>query len=119
MEAIDLSGMTVLPGFIDIHIHGGLGVRSCQSLDAVKKINEYLPSTGTTSWLSTVATIEGMEYVVSAIEEEPEKAQILGIHMEGPFLAPKHIPGTPHEEPHLPNLSDTRRTFFYYENYNR
>lgn len=106
MDKIDVSSMTLLPGFIDLHIHGALGVKACHGVDAIRTMNEYLPSCGTTGWLPTVDSIEAMEYIVSAIEEDMAGADILGIHMEGPFLAPKNIPGTPYEEPHLPSLKE-------------
>src|SRR5665647_3679104 len=54
MERIDVTGLTVVPGFIDIHIHGGRGVRASHGVDAIRKMCEYLPSSGTTSWLPTV-----------------------------------------------------------------
>ena len=106
IKRIDLSGMTLLPGFIDIHIHGALGVRANQGVEAIGKINEYLPSCGTTSWLPTIAEIDSMKYVVKSIERGPKGADILGIHMEGPYLAPKNIPGTPYEKAHLPDLRE-------------
>lgn len=106
MERIDVTGLTVVPGFIDIHIHGGRGVRASHGVDAIRKMCEYLPSSGTTSWLPTVQEIEGMKYIVSAIKENPNGSEILGIHMEGPYLAPKNIPGTPHEEVPKPNLRE-------------
>lgn len=106
MDRIDVSDMTLLPGFIDLHIHGALGVRASSGLDAIRAMNTYLPSCGTTGWLPTVDSIEAMEYVASAIEEDMDGADILGIHMEGPFLTPKNIPGTPYEEPHLPSLKE-------------
>jgi len=106
MEQIDMTGLTLLPGFIDLHIHGGRGVRASQGPDAIKTMCSYLPSTGTTGWLPTVGDLEGMRHVVAVIKEKTEGAEILGIHMEGPYLAPKNIPGTPHEEPHLPDLKE-------------
>jgi N-acetylglucosamine-6-phosphate deacetylase len=106
MEIVDVSGLTLVPGFIDLHIHGAMGVRASGGVEAIRKMCSYLPSTGTTGWLPTVMKLEEMGPVISAIKEEMEGARILGIHMEGPFLAPKNIPGTPFEEPHLPNLKE-------------
>ena len=106
MERIDVSGLTMIPGFIDLHIHGGVGVRASEGVDAIKKLCEHLPSCGTTSWLPTVNSVEAMKYVVSAIKSRFSGSEIIGIHMEGPYLAPKNIPGTPHEEPRLPSLKE-------------
>ncbi len=106
MKRIDVSGLTMLPGFIDIHIHGSLGINASDSLEGLRKIYEYLPSTGTTSWLPTILHERGIEVIVSAMKEQKNGSKMLGIHMEGPFLAPKNIPGTPHEEPRYPNLKE-------------
>jgi N-acetylglucosamine-6-phosphate deacetylase len=105
-EVVDVSGMTLVPGFIDLHIHGGSGVRASDGVEAIGKMAAYLPSTGTTSWLPSVGSIEAMRYIVAAAKEKPEGAEIIGIHMEGPYLAPKNLPGTDHEEPKLPNLKE-------------
>ena len=106
MKRIDVSGLTMLPGFIDIHIHGSLGIGASDSFEGLKRIYEYLPSTGTTSWLPTIMDEKGINTIVSAMREQKSGSEILGIHMEGPFLAPKNIPGTPHEEPRYPNLKE-------------
>ena len=107
MKRIDVSGLTLLPGFIDIHIHGAIGVRALEGVEEVRKLSRYLPSTGTTSWMPTIMNESGIPHIVSAIKmKEDQGAEILGIHMEGPFLAPKNIPGTPHEEPRYPNLNE-------------
>jgi N-acetylglucosamine-6-phosphate deacetylase len=106
MERIDVSGLTMVPGFIDIHIHGGMGVRSSEGVDQIRKLCEYLPSTGTTSWLPTVMSVDAIEYVVTAAKSRFPGSEIIGIHMEGPYLAPKNIPGTPKEEVKLPNLKE-------------
>jgi N-acetylglucosamine-6-phosphate deacetylase len=106
MEQIDATGLTMVPGFIDLHIHGGMGVRASEGVDQIKRMCEYLPASGTTSWLPTVQSIDAMKHVVSAIKSRFSGSEILGIHMEGPYLAPKNIPGTPHEEPRLPSLQE-------------
>jgi N-acetylglucosamine-6-phosphate deacetylase len=106
MERIDVTGLTMVPGFIDLHIHGGMGVRASKGTDQIKRMCEYLPSSGTTSWLPTVQSVDEMKYVVSAKKSHFSGSEIIGIHMEGPYLAPKNIPGTPHEEPKLPSLKE-------------
>ncbi|NLB42932.1 MAG: amidohydrolase family protein, partial [Clostridiales bacterium] len=106
MKRIDVSGLTMLPGFIDIHIHGSLGISASDSFEGLRRIYEYLPSTGTTSWLPTIMNEKGINVIVTVMKEQKSGSEILGIHMEGPFLAPKNIPGTPHEEPRYPNLKE-------------
>ena len=106
MKRIDVSGLTMLPGFIDIHIHGSLGIGASDSFEGLRRIYEYLPSTGTTSWLPTIMNEKGIDVIVSEMKEQKSGSEMLGIHMEGPFLAPKNIQGTPHEEPRYPNLKE-------------
>ena len=106
MKRIDVSGLTMLPGFIDIHTHGSLGASASDSLEGIRKIYEYLPSTGITSWLPTILDERGINVIVSAIKDQESGSKILGIHMEGPFLTPKNIPGSPYEEPRYPNMKE-------------
>lgn len=93
LELVDLGDCYLVPGFVDIHHHGAMGVRAEQGVDAVKVISEYLPRTGTTSWLPTVSTLAGVEAIVRAKKSGLAGADAAGIHMEGPYLAPKRLPG--------------------------
>ena len=93
VKVIDVGDKIVAPGFIDLHHHGAVGVLADEGAEAVKKIGQYLVKTGTTAWLPTVEALEGLKGIVSAREEGTGGADVIGIHMEGPFLAPKAIPG--------------------------
>lgn len=92
-KVIDVGDKIVVPGLIDLHHHGAIGVYAAEGAEAVKKIGQYLVETGTTSWLPTARTLESLEGIVIAKEEGTGGADVIGIHMEGPFLAPKGIPG--------------------------
>jgi N-acetylglucosamine-6-phosphate deacetylase len=95
VEIINAENNYVLPGFVDIHIHGGGG---CDFLDAdidsVKRIIKVHALHGTTSLLATTLTcpdevlLRGLSAVAEVIEC-PDKygAEILGIHLEGPYLS--------------------------------
>ena len=90
-ETIDLGGMTVLPGFIDVHIHGAVGVDVMDATaDGLRSVSEYLASQGVTSWLPTFvpATDENYATAVAAIAQtmNGSGARILGVHYEGPFV---------------------------------
>jgi N-acetylglucosamine-6-phosphate deacetylase len=95
---IDVGDKIVAPGLIDLHHHGAVGSYAAEGAEAVKRIGQYLVKTGTTGWLPTVGlptddTLENLRAVVTAKQEGTGGADVIGLHMEGPFLAPKGIPG--------------------------
>ena len=95
-EVIDGIGMTLVPGFIDIHAHGGGG---CDTQDgtpeSLKKICLSHAAHGTTGIVLTTmsAPHEILLSIVSLIDETistntPHSAEILGLHLEGPWVNP-------------------------------
>ena len=93
-ETIDVSDCIVCPGFIDMHVHGALGASfSTNAVEDVHKICAYRAETGTTGLLATVGTAS-WEQTVTALRtivdaaSTPIGSQILGVHMEGPYLSP-------------------------------
>ncbi|HHW10759.1 MAG TPA: N-acetylglucosamine-6-phosphate deacetylase [Firmicutes bacterium] len=111
-EVVDLGRHCLVPGFVDIHIHGGLGKRASEGCAAVEKIAAYLPATGTTSWLPTISAGKEIAGVLEAKERQQNGAIggaiIEGIHLEGPYLAPKNLPGSAPEDnvPPRPSVSE-------------
>jgi len=100
-EEIDLAGTTLLPGFIDVHIHGAVGVDVMDATPAgLQSISEYLASQGVTSWLPTFVPASDANYasavaVISAAESPG--ARMVGVHYEGPFVNSKQC-GALHTE---------------------
>ncbi|MDN5696040.1 MAG: N-acetylglucosamine-6-phosphate deacetylase [Staphylococcus equorum] len=96
LTTYDAQGQHVLPGFIDIHMHGGYGEDAMDaSCDGLKHLAESLLSEGTTSFLATTMT-QSDENITKALENiiEYQKQQnvlkaadIVGIHLEGPFIS--------------------------------
>ena len=96
LTTYDAQGQHVLPGFIDIHMHGGYGEDAMDaSYDGLKHLAESLLSEGTTSFLATTMT-QSDENITKALENiiEYQKQQnvlkaadIVGIHLEGPFIS--------------------------------
>jgi len=93
-EVLDLSGLTLLPGFIDVHIHGAVGVDVMEATPrGLIEVSEYLASQGVTSWLPTLVPGSDENYasVAAAVSEAMRSsggngARILGLHYEGPFV---------------------------------
>lgn len=94
-NVINADGNYVSPGFIDIHIHGSAGFDTMDgTFDAINAISKSIAKRGTTSFLPTTMT-EDKNKIKNAIKNvyknknHVEGAEILGIHMEGPFINPK------------------------------
>ena len=109
----------VIPGFIDQHIHGAAG---SDAMDGTKedlsKIACALAKEGTTAFLATTMTQspENIDKALTAvkeyIEESPETgAEILGVHLEGPFISKDFIGAQPLEYVAEPNVE----VFKHYE----
>ncbi len=97
IEIIDAKGAYVSAGFIDLHIHGSGGADVMDATpDALETISSTLLQTGTTSFLATTMTMssEAIEKALQNIQlhgDEVSGANLLGIHLEGPFInAQKH-----------------------------
>ncbi|MEH7548376.1 N-acetylglucosamine-6-phosphate deacetylase [Neobacillus vireti] len=117
-EAIDLvefpSNFKAIPGFIDVHIHGVNGVDTMDGTkEALEIMTEALPKEGTTSFLVTTMTQE-RESIEKALINAGEfitkqrshgKAEILGIHLEGPFVNSKMAGAQPIQYIIDPDLS--------------
>ncbi len=92
VDEIDLSGCTLVPGFIDVHIHGAVGVDTMVADAAeLRRISEFLATKGVTAWLPTLVPAPDADYAhaIAAIEEAMRStagARILGVHYEGPFV---------------------------------
>src|SRR5262245_53356199 len=90
-EELDLAGTTLLPGFIDVHIHGAVGVDvMAATAEDLRKVSEYLAGQGVTSWVPTFvpASDENYASAIAAISEAMDGpgARVLGVHYEGPFV---------------------------------
>src|ERR1700719_3268842 len=91
---------TAIPGFVDVHIHGAGGHDVMEANEtALGTITARLAAFGTTSLLATTVTasadetcrsVEGIsKYITGQYQTGDARAEILGIHFEGPFLSPE------------------------------
>jgi N-acetylglucosamine-6-phosphate deacetylase len=107
-RVIDLDGLRLFPGFIDVHIHGAVGVDTMEATaDDLLRIAEFLARQGVTGWLPTLvpAVDEQYQQAINAIEQAVARtsvhdkhddadhrlksvplARVLGVHFEGPFV---------------------------------
>jgi N-acetylglucosamine-6-phosphate deacetylase len=93
---LDLSGLTLYPGFVDAHIHGSAGVDLMEATpDGLHRVASFLASNGITAWVPTLVPGSPEEYrrAIGAVEElmrsqdeRPAAARAVGVHYEGPFV---------------------------------
>jgi N-acetylglucosamine-6-phosphate deacetylase len=97
-QEIRATANTAIPGFIDVHIHGAGGHDVMEgSAAALRAVTSKVAGFGTTSLLATTVTaspentcraVEGMARYITRQRESLElRAEVLGIHFEGPFIS--------------------------------
>lgn len=105
VPVVDLTGLILFPGFIDVHIHGAVGVDTMEAgADDLLRVSEFLGRNGVTAWLPTLVPAKQEDYqqAVRAISESVARTsvcgsaagdqrlksvpRVLGVHYEGPFV---------------------------------
>ena len=93
-DLVDLDGGYLVPGFIDAQVNGGGGVlfNNDTSVDAINAIGRAHRRFGTTGFLPTLISDDAavMQRAITATRDAIEQGVpgVLGIHLEGPYLAP-------------------------------
>ena len=98
-EEIAATDKTAIPGFVDVHIHGAGGRDVMEgTAEALVGVTKTVARHGTTSFVATTVTaspedtirsVEGIAHYISQQHETDDtRAEVLGIHFEGPFLSP-------------------------------
>ena len=101
---VDYGSLRIVPGFYDVHTHGYHGYdTTAGGKEGLKAWLKYLPSEGVCGVCPTTLT-QSHEVLKKAVaevnevkKEDPEGAQILGIHFEGPYLDVKYKGAQPEE----------------------
>ena len=93
-ETVDAQGARIVPGFIDTHMHGAVGVDvNGATAEDLETIGKFLAQHGTTAFQGSVLTDtqEQTEWCIGQFNDyrsaPREGAELVGIHLEGPFLA--------------------------------
>lgn len=91
----------LMPGFIDIHIHGAAGFDTMDSTEeALHRMAQYLVKEGVTAFLATtmtqsVSAIEEALQNIARFKRQDGEAEILGVHVEGPFISEQRAGAQP------------------------
>lgn len=92
-ETVDAGGLTLLPGFIDVHVHGGAGAEAMDAHpDALRAMARLYAQHGVTAftaatWTDSDARIQAaLDAVLELRGPQPEGATLLGVYLEGPYL---------------------------------
>lgn len=98
----DASAPIVLPGFIDLHVHGGAGHDIMEGGDAALHVARLHASHGTTSLLATTMTApqSDLDMAFAAMgplcqQRAPNAARVLGVHLEGPYISEARLGAQP------------------------
>ncbi|MEV0182571.1 N-acetylglucosamine-6-phosphate deacetylase [Streptomyces sp. NPDC050625] len=89
-ETLDVSGHWLVPGFVDIHNHGGGGASFSGTADDVLTAIRTHRLHGTTTLVASTVT-DDMDFLVKQaglLSELAEQGELAGIHFEGPFISP-------------------------------
>lgn len=93
----DCGGLRLAPGFIDAHTHGATGVDiNSATPEQLVQVAAFFAAQGTTSWLASILTDTPaqtqrcIESIRVAMGRTGSGAELLGVHLEGPFLAPEY-----------------------------
>lgn len=102
LRLVDFGDAILVPGYFDIHIHGGAGVDLMRApVSEVPRLGSFLASHGVTAYFPTTvaapleATYAALDQLANAIQKpqpadgDAAQARPLGIHLEGPFLSHK------------------------------
>lgn len=96
-SVVDAAGLKIVPGFLDTHTHGAVEVDvNGATAENLEKVSRFMASHGTTSWQCSILTDtqEQTEWCIAQVLDheklEQRGAELVGIHLEGPFLSKQY-----------------------------
>tara|TARA_Y100001970_G_scaffold293705_1_gene442511 strand:- start:9363 stop:10499 length:1137 start_codon:yes stop_codon:yes gene_type:complete len=88
----------IVPGFVDLHCHGGNGFDTMEGLNSIKNMSKYHLSRGTTTLLATTWT-SSFDHTYEALKDFNSlinvNSNLIGVHLEGPFINPNKLGAQP------------------------
>ena len=113
---IDVENDRIIPGFIDVHVHGAYGFDTNDAYpEGLIQVLRGIPSEGITSFLPTTVTqseevlTKALKNVAEVVKLRPEGAEILGVHFEGPYLNVAYKGAQPEEHIVKPDIEQFKR----------
>jgi N-acetylglucosamine-6-phosphate deacetylase len=112
---IDAGGHLVLPGFVDLHVHGGGGADFMYGTpEAARQVARTHARFGTTGLLATTLTAsrEATDRAIRSVSNvrktgrEADEARLLGIHLEGPYICAARCGAQPAAHVRLPDMAE-------------
>ncbi|MDX1991365.1 MAG: N-acetylglucosamine-6-phosphate deacetylase [bacterium] len=95
VQSLDAAGLSLLPGFIDLHVHGAMNREAMDAdADALKSMARFYAQHGVTAFLATTWTDTqsriqaALETIAATVGPMEDGATLLGAHLEGPYLNP-------------------------------
>jgi N-acetylglucosamine-6-phosphate deacetylase len=88
-QVVDLAGYVIVPGFVDMHVHGGGGGSFGEDLDLARRVVEFHRAHGTTTSIASTVTmpLPELERAVEALSGLVQDGLLTGLHLEGPFIS--------------------------------
>lgn len=112
---LDARRWIVAPGFVDIHVHGAVGADTMDaSQEALSRMAAFFARHGVTAFLPTTMTAsdDAIQNALLAVrvaqQRRPFGERILGVHLEGPFIAPSRAGAQPTTAIRLPSPESYR-----------
>ena len=114
-EAVDCKGLTALPGFLDLHTHGGGGISVCDCDEKeLQALTQYYAKRGVTAFCPTTMTLPQEDLLriartVASVKGQERGARILGVNLEGPYVSPEKCGAQNPAYLRLPDVGEVRQ----------